>query len=125
MCRPIYTSTRVSEIGCPGARDTCLTAADKYLPQTSVVHRAYTPNDLLLLFIKDLLVMGNQYFWWTSKIRDPGCQGTTTSLLDFRNPEYRPVYLFLYSPTPSPWCVRTFWWPFKSLEKPVKVNIRN
>jgi hypothetical protein len=23
----------------------------------------YTPNDLLLLFIKDLLVMGNQYFW--------------------------------------------------------------
>jgi hypothetical protein len=22
----------------------------------------YTPNDLLLLFIKDLLVMGNQYF---------------------------------------------------------------
>jgi hypothetical protein len=23
----------------------------------------YTPN-LLLLFIKDLLVMGNQYFWW-------------------------------------------------------------
>jgi hypothetical protein len=28
----------------------------------------YTPNDLLLLFIKDLLVMGNQYFWWASKI---------------------------------------------------------
>jgi hypothetical protein len=30
----------------------------------------YTPNDLLLLFIKhvkDLLVMGNQYFWWASK----------------------------------------------------------
>jgi hypothetical protein len=27
-----------------------------------------TPNDLLLLFIKDLLVMGNQYFWWASKI---------------------------------------------------------
>jgi hypothetical protein len=25
-------------------------------------------NDLLLLFIKDLLVMGNQYFWWASKI---------------------------------------------------------
>jgi hypothetical protein len=24
----------------------------------------YTPNDLLLLFFKDLLVMGNQYFWW-------------------------------------------------------------
>jgi hypothetical protein len=57
---------RVSEIGCPGARDICLTAADKY--HTSVVHRAYTPNDLLLLFIKDLLVMGNQYFWWASKI---------------------------------------------------------
>jgi hypothetical protein len=37
---------------------------------TSVVHRAYTPNDLLLLFIKDLLVMGNQYFWWASKIGD-------------------------------------------------------
>jgi predicted deacetylase len=35
---------------------------------TSIVHRAYTPNDLLLLFIKDLLVMGNQYFWWASKI---------------------------------------------------------
>jgi hypothetical protein len=31
--------------------------------------RKYTPNDLLLLFIKDLLVMGNrQYFWWASKI---------------------------------------------------------
>jgi hypothetical protein len=30
--------------------------------------QAYTPNDLLLLFIKDLLVMGNQYFWWESKI---------------------------------------------------------
>jgi hypothetical protein len=47
----------------------------------------YTPNDLLLLFIKDL---GNQYFWWASKIRDdPGCpgSGTTTSLLDFRNPD--------------------------------------
>jgi hypothetical protein len=28
----------------------------------------YTPSDLLLLFIKDLLVMGNQYFWWASKI---------------------------------------------------------
>jgi hypothetical protein len=28
----------------------------------------YTSNDLLLLFIKDLLVMGNQYFWWASKI---------------------------------------------------------
>jgi hypothetical protein len=23
----------------------------------------YTPNDFLLLFSKDLLVMGNQYFW--------------------------------------------------------------
>jgi hypothetical protein len=34
----------------------------------TVVHRAYTPNDLLLLFIKDLLVMGNQYFWWAGKI---------------------------------------------------------
>jgi hypothetical protein len=32
-------------------RDTCLTAADKYL-----------------LFIKDLLVISNQYFWWASKI---------------------------------------------------------
>jgi hypothetical protein len=28
----------------------------------------YAPNDLLLLFIKDLLVMGSQYFWWASKI---------------------------------------------------------
>jgi hypothetical protein len=28
----------------------------------------YTPNDLLLLFIKDMLVMGNQYFWWATKI---------------------------------------------------------
>jgi hypothetical protein len=28
----------------------------------------YTPNDLLLLVIKDLLVMGNQYFWWASEI---------------------------------------------------------
>jgi hypothetical protein len=29
----------------------------------------YNPNDLLMaLFIKDLLVMGNQYFWWASKI---------------------------------------------------------
>jgi hypothetical protein len=55
---------------------------------TSVVHWAYTPNDLLLLFIKDLLVMDNQYFWWASKIRDPGCPGTTTSHLDFRNPGY-------------------------------------
>jgi hypothetical protein len=35
---------------------------------TSVVHRACAPNDLLLLFIKDLLVMGNQCFWWESKI---------------------------------------------------------
>jgi hypothetical protein len=26
---------------------------------SSVVHRAYIPNDLLLLFIKDLLVMGS------------------------------------------------------------------
>jgi DNA-binding transcriptional MerR regulator len=35
----------------------------------SVVHRAYTPNDLLLLlFIKDLLGLGNQYFWWASNI---------------------------------------------------------
>jgi hypothetical protein len=42
---------------------------------------------LLLLFIKDLLVMGNQYFWWENKILDPGCPGTTTPLLDFRNPE--------------------------------------
>jgi hypothetical protein len=41
---------------------------------------------LLQLFIKDLLAMGNQYFWWASKIRDPVCPGTTTSLLDFRNP---------------------------------------
>jgi hypothetical protein len=49
--------------------------------------KKYTPNDLLLLFIKDLLVMGNQYFWWASKIGDPGCSGTTTPLLDFRNPE--------------------------------------
>jgi hypothetical protein len=36
----------------------------------------YTPNDLLLLFIKDLLVMGNQYFWWASKILDHGCPGS-------------------------------------------------
>jgi hypothetical protein len=28
----------------------------------------YTPNDMLLLFIKDLLVMGNQYLWWAGKI---------------------------------------------------------
>jgi hypothetical protein len=49
--------------------------------------RKYTLNDLLLLlFIKDLLVMGNQYFWWESKILDPGCPGTTAPLLDFRNP---------------------------------------
>jgi hypothetical protein len=29
-----------------------------------------TPNELLLAVhqIKDLLVMGNQYFWWASKI---------------------------------------------------------
>jgi hypothetical protein len=47
------------------------------------------PNDLLLLFIKDLLVMGNQYFGWASKIRDLGCPGTTTPLLDFRNPGLR------------------------------------
>jgi hypothetical protein len=58
-------------------RDICLTAADKYLPRIScplgndiLEHETtkYTPNDLLLLFIKDLLVMGNQYFWWASKI---------------------------------------------------------
>jgi hypothetical protein len=48
----------------------------------------YTPNDLLLLFIKDLLVMGNQYYWWASKILDPGCPGTTAPLLDFRNPGF-------------------------------------
>jgi hypothetical protein len=59
---------RVSEIG------SCLIAADKYLPHVSCPpgdHETtkYTPNDLLLLlFIKDLLVMGNQYFWWASKI---------------------------------------------------------
>jgi hypothetical protein len=28
----------------------------------------YTTNDLVVQFIKDLLVMGNQYFWWASKI---------------------------------------------------------
>jgi hypothetical protein len=28
----------------------------------------YAPNDLLLLFVNDLLVMGNQYFWWASEI---------------------------------------------------------
>jgi hypothetical protein len=38
---------------------------------------------LLLLFIKDLLVMSNQYFWWASNIWDPGCPGTSTPLLDF------------------------------------------
>jgi hypothetical protein len=62
---------RVSEIGCPGAQDICLTAADKYLPHISCPpgeHETtkYTPTDLLLLFINDLLVMGNQYFWWAS-----------------------------------------------------------
>jgi hypothetical protein len=56
---------RVSEIVCPGARDICLTAADKYLPHFSCPPGIYTPNDLLLLFI---MVMGNQYFWWASKI---------------------------------------------------------
>jgi hypothetical protein len=49
---------------------------------------AYTQNYLLLLFINDLLVMGNQYFWWASKILDPGCPGITTPLFDFRNPGY-------------------------------------
>jgi hypothetical protein len=28
----------------------------------------YTQIDLLLLFIKDLLLMGNQYFWWAREI---------------------------------------------------------
>jgi hypothetical protein len=50
---------RVSEIGCPGARDIRLTAADKYLPHVTldILERhettKYTPND----FIKDLLVI--------------------------------------------------------------------
>jgi hypothetical protein len=42
---------------------------DKYLPHVGCP-LAYMPNDLLLLFIKDLsclLVMGNKYFWWVSK----------------------------------------------------------
>jgi hypothetical protein len=82
------SSTRVSEIGCPVIRVICLalTAADKSTPPTRrlselstgqldiLEHETikYTPNDLLLLFIKDLLVMGNQYFWWASKILGPG-----------------------------------------------------
>jgi hypothetical protein len=28
----------------------------------------YTPNDLLLLFFKNLLEIDRQYFWWGSKI---------------------------------------------------------
>jgi hypothetical protein len=53
-------------------------AADKYLLHVSLStgqlnileHETtkYTPNDLLMLFIKDLFVMGNQYFWWASKV---------------------------------------------------------
>jgi hypothetical protein len=42
-------------------------AADKYLPHISCPPG--TPNDLLLLFINDLLVMGNQYFWWASTVK--------------------------------------------------------
>jgi hypothetical protein len=42
-------------------RDICLTAADKYLPHISCQHETTKYTDLLLLFIKDLLVMGNQY----------------------------------------------------------------
>jgi hypothetical protein len=38
--------------------------------------------------------MGNQYFWWASKIRNPGCPGTTTSLLDFRNPDMDSYFYF-------------------------------
>jgi hypothetical protein len=59
-------NTRVSEIGCPGAQDISSHLRTSTC-HTSVVHWAYTPNDLLLLSIKDLLV-GNQYFWWASKI---------------------------------------------------------
>jgi hypothetical protein len=39
--------SRVSEIGCPGHASQLRTSTY----HTSVVHRAYTPNDLLLLFI--------------------------------------------------------------------------
>jgi hypothetical protein len=64
----IVSKVRVSEIGCPAVRDICLIAADKYLPHVSCPpgnHETtkYTPNDLLLLlFIKDLLVMGSSIF---------------------------------------------------------------
>jgi hypothetical protein len=54
-------------------RDICLTAATRQLStgQLDILEHEttkYTPNHLLLLFIKDLLVMGNQYFRWASKI---------------------------------------------------------
>jgi hypothetical protein len=66
MCTRFYSRVshnashcRVSEIGCPGARDIRLTAADKYLSHVGQLdileHETtkYTPND----FIKDLLVI--------------------------------------------------------------------
>jgi hypothetical protein len=34
-CTKAVLEGRVSEIGCPGARDTCLTAVDEYLPHIS------------------------------------------------------------------------------------------
>jgi hypothetical protein len=87
-----------SKIGCPAVRDIWLIAADKYLPHVScppVNHETtkYTPNDLR--FIKDLLVIGNQYFWWASKIGDPGCPGTTKPLLDFRNTELCNYFIYI------------------------------
>jgi hypothetical protein len=73
-CR--WYNDRVSEIGSPGHMPhsgrqvpaTCqLSAGQLYILEHETTK--YTPNDLLLLFIKDLLVMGNQYFWfWASKI---------------------------------------------------------
>jgi hypothetical protein len=67
----------------PGT-DTCLTAADKYLPHIS--YPPGIPNDLLLLFIKDLLVMGNQYF---------GGQVKLEILVDQGQPHHFWIYLLI------------------------------
>jgi hypothetical protein len=58
--------------------------------QVPTTHQLSTGHTLQMICWKaaaNHLVMGNQYFWWASKIWDPACPGTTTPLLDFRNPD--------------------------------------
>jgi hypothetical protein len=57
------------------------------VPATHPLSTGHTLQIICCFFIKDLFVMGDQYFWWASKILYPGYPGTTTPLLDFGNPD--------------------------------------